>query len=622
MKSIRAVKRTKLAQRIFRAPIILIAVILSALLGLSSCGGGESVKSNGDDMLVMPGGKFYGAISSHLAPNEERNCGFAVGIATGYTSREAAKSAAERQCRSAGGSDCTLDVEFGSAFRGENACGALVYGHRADNCSLTGRSNATQEAAKAEAIAACETSAFGRTKGLDCSNSLVSVCSTSGPASSFSRSPSGSSSGGPGGGGTPQIARTFNDVTIPQGHTLTWSNVSGSFSDPDGDRLKITAQSNHPYATARISGDDLIVKGVTAFTDGAVTITVTATDPGGLSVSQRFAVRVTGSDGNPIVNRNQAPQIRNTFADVNMRQGSTTTFNNVSTVFFSDPNNDRLRITASSNSPTFASVRLSGDDLIITGERGFTTGAVTITVTATDPGGLSVSQRIIVRVTGSGGNPIVNPGGRNQAPQIRNTFADVNIKQGSTSTFRNVSTVFFSDPNNDRLRITATSSSSTYASVRISGDDLIIKGERGFTTGQVIITVTATDPGGLSVSQRITVRVTATEVRTSSWTAISVSELFRGCTRRGLGWSRGLSKQAAEQAALAECNIRSRSLNVSCFSSRVRSTTGCIAYAEGDRCGGYWATGSTLVSARNSALAGCRGQSSNCSVRRSDCASN
>ena len=295
MKLIRAVKRTKLVSQILRAPIILITVVLSALLGLSSCGGGESVNSNGSKMMVMPGGKFYGAIVADLSPGEG-SCGFAAGIATGYTTRQAAKSAAEAKCQQAGGVDCTTDTEFGSAYRGENACGALAYGYRKGaGCGIYPRSNATQKTAEAEAIAACETSEHARTNQLDCAYRLVSACSTSGPASSVSRSQSGSSSGGPRGGGTPQVTRTFNDVTVRQGATLTWSNVSDSFSDPDGDRLKITAQSNHSYATARISGDDLIVTGVTAFTDGAVTITVTATDPGGLSVSQRFSVKVTGS---------------------------------------------------------------------------------------------------------------------------------------------------------------------------------------------------------------------------------------------------------------------------------------------------------------------------------------
>ena len=132
MKLIRAVKRTKQARRIFRAPIILTAVVLSALLGLSSCGGGESVvKVPGIPIIPPVGGGTYGAIVSDLSPAGPRTCGFAAGIATGYTSQAAAKSAARSKCQQAGGVDCTTDIEFGNAYRGANACGALTYGYRA-----------------------------------------------------------------------------------------------------------------------------------------------------------------------------------------------------------------------------------------------------------------------------------------------------------------------------------------------------------------------------------------------------------------------------------------------------------------------------------------------------------
>ena len=432
MKIKRNASRTKLARGVFRAPIILTAVILSALLGLSSCGGGggEAVKPvDDDDFMIMPpvgGGSgksgsdsFFGAISGQLSPAGTGSCGLAAGVATGYTSQAAAKAAAISRCRQAGGTDCeTLVLEYGSAYQGANSCGALAYGHRTGaGCLIRFGRNETRKAAEEEAIASCERTSFARNNGLDCAHRIVSDCSASDPASSYSRSVSGSG--------------TSN------------TNV------------------------------------------------------------------------NP------------------------------------------------------------------------------------------------------GGNP-----GVNQAPQIKSTFTIVNMEQGSTSTFRNVSTVFFSDPDNDRLRITATSISPTFASVRISGDDLIIVGERGFTGPNTAVTiiVTATDPGGLSVSQTITVRVTATEVRTSRWIAISVQETFQGCTGLAAAIRRGSSQQAAEQAALAACNsLSSRS---SCFSSKVLSTTGCVAYAEGDRCGGEWVTRSTLVSARNAALAGCRARTSNCRVEISGCASN
>ena len=200
MKLIRAVKRTKLARQILRAPIILIAVILSALLGLSSCGGGESLVKN-PRIPIIPPGVSYGAIVAEISPAGKNSCGFAAGIATGYSSQAAARSAAKAKCRQAGGRDCDENSEsvsvtgFGSGYRGDNACAALVYGSSARSCFLTLKENATRKAAEAEAIAACEADEFSRNKGLDCTRRVISDCSTSGQASSYSSSQSGSSNG-------------------------------------------------------------------------------------------------------------------------------------------------------------------------------------------------------------------------------------------------------------------------------------------------------------------------------------------------------------------------------------------------------------------------------------------
>ena len=68
--------------------------------------------------------------------------------------------------------------------------------------------------------------------------------------------------------------------------------VLGAFRDPDGDRLSYRATSSASgVASVSVSGSAVVV---TPWTDGAATVTVTATDPGGLIASQSFPVRVTG----------------------------------------------------------------------------------------------------------------------------------------------------------------------------------------------------------------------------------------------------------------------------------------------------------------------------------------
>ena len=68
--------------------------------------------------------------------------------------------------------------------------------------------------------------------------------------------------------------------------------VLGAFRDPDGDRLSYRAISSaSSVASVSVAGSAVVV---TPWTDGTATVTVTATDPGGLIAAQSFAVRVTG----------------------------------------------------------------------------------------------------------------------------------------------------------------------------------------------------------------------------------------------------------------------------------------------------------------------------------------
>ena len=70
--------------------------------------------------------------------------------------------------------------------------------------------------------------------------------------------------------------------TIVAGESVT-VNVAGNFSDPDGNTLSFAAASSDAaVATASVSGSSVTINGVSA---GSATVTVTATDPGGLSAN-------------------------------------------------------------------------------------------------------------------------------------------------------------------------------------------------------------------------------------------------------------------------------------------------------------------------------------------------
>ena len=71
---------------------------------------------------------------------------------------------------------------------------------------------------------------------------------------------------------------TISDQALDVGGTAATVDVSGYFSDPDGDTLTYTVSSSDTnVATASVSNATVTVTAVAA---GSATITVTATDPG------------------------------------------------------------------------------------------------------------------------------------------------------------------------------------------------------------------------------------------------------------------------------------------------------------------------------------------------------
>ncbi len=248
--------------------------------------------------------------------------------------------------------------------------------------------------------------------------------------------------------------------------------VPAYFSDPDGDSLSYAAESSDTgVVAATVSGDTVRVAGTR---QGTATITVTATDGGGLSATQSFTVTVP----------NRGPEAVDSIAAMETHVGESAHV--VVPAYFSDPDGDLLSYAAESSDTGVVAATVSGDTVRVAGTR---QGTATITVTATDPGGLSATQSFTVAVP-------------NRAPEAVDSIAAMETHVGESAHV--VVPAYFSDPDGDSLSYAAESSDTGVVAATVSGDTVRVAGG---TQGTAIVTVTATDGGGLSATQSFTVAV-------------------------------------------------------------------------------------------------------------------
>ena len=158
--------------------------------------------------------------------------------------------------------------------------------------------------------------------------------------------------------------------------------VEPCFEDPEMGALTLAAVSSNPeVATAEMLGDKVRIAGVSP---GTATIAVTATDPDMLEGELNFDVLVP----------NRAPRLLAPMPSVGrIDPGDAVSF--TLSEYFVDPDGQVLSYGTKSSDTTVASVTLTADTLVVAG---VSEGTATVTVTATDPGGLSVTGRMNVTV--------------------------------------------------------------------------------------------------------------------------------------------------------------------------------------------------------------------------------
>lgn len=282
---------------------------------------------------------------------------------------------------------------------------------------------------------------------------------------------------------SPSIITPIADEVRNTGFTIATIDLSEVFTDVDGDLLTFTAVSDDiDVVTVSVDANLLSIHEVA---NGISAITVTANDGNGGSISDVFTVTVSAA-----VVPNNAPIVANPVADISLIEGFTTTVVSLVDVF-SDSDGDVLSFSVASDNIEVATVSVSGAVLTIL-ETGL--GTANITVTAFDGQGGSVVDEIVLVINSA-----------NVAPVVANPIADVTNVEGFGSTTVDLSTVF-SDSNGDNLTLLAVSGSTDVVTVSVDGNTLTIS-EVG--VGVSIITVTANDGMGETVTDEFTVTVTA-----------------------------------------------------------------------------------------------------------------
>ena len=271
----------------------------------------------------------------------------------------------------------------------------------------------------------------------------------------------------------PSVSSEIPDAELHVGDTVG-VELSEHFSDPDGDELSSTATSSAEGVVAvSTSGASLSVATVG---EGVATVAVVAADPGGLSVEQSFAVTVEQP--------NRAPEPVGEIAPVEIFKGGESA-QDVSQ-FFTDPDGDELTYVARSSDVDVATVGVAGDVMTV---RAVGEGEAEVVVTATDPDGLSATQGAQVSVV-------------NRAPEVVEPIPSQTLKVGRAVTLD--VTGNFTDPDGDELSYAVASADTLLAVATIDGAEVEIE---AVGSGDVAVSIMATDPGGLSATLEVEVTI-------------------------------------------------------------------------------------------------------------------
>ncbi len=246
----------------------------------------------------------------------------------------------------------------------------------------------------------------------------------------------------------PLVEEVMGDQQVDEHFGFIELEISDVFSDPDGDVLSYSAEiSDLSLASLSVNGTTLTIEEAGT---GEGVIEVFASD-GSLSVSTQFSLTVN--------NVNDEPIIENSIPDQMAEEGFSEIRIDI-TGTFSDPDFNVLSYSSHSSDEMVVTVEISGPDLIIT-EVGV--GTTTISVCVND-GEFEVCETFEFVIEKM-----------NQPPQaICTGSSDTIVVEGFNTLIIDSACLFFTDPDEDDLTFTTSSSDDGVVSASFSECSIII----------------------------------------------------------------------------------------------------------------------------------------------------
>ncbi len=287
----------------------------------------------------------------------------------------------------------------------------------------------------------------------------------------------------------PVVSIALADQVGNEGAAFAFTVPADSFNDVDtGDTLTLSTSAlptwlSFDAATRSFTGTPGLNEA------GSVSVTVTATDSAGATTSDIFVITITDV--------NTPPTIAIALADQNSAEDDAVSFN-LPAGSFVDAETGVLALTTSTL-PTWLSFDAATRNFTGTPPTDFN-GAVNVTVTATDAGGLSVSDSFVLNVTSV-----------NDAPVVATPLADQSSAEDEAVSFT-LPAGSFTDVDSATLTLTANlidgSALPTWLSFNAATGTFTGTPQTNFN-GSLNLQVTASDAGGLSASSAFALNITA-----------------------------------------------------------------------------------------------------------------